>query len=61
VKNPNWITTPQTSSIVVTTENSVNGAYAIADQITTGMRFKNELTPGKVTITSVTKTNTGVA
>jgi hypothetical protein len=53
VKNPQWFTSPATSSMIIKTLNGAN----LADQVTTGVRFDNELTPGKVTITSVTKDN----
>jgi hypothetical protein len=61
LRNPSWITTPQTSSIRIETRNSVDGSYGTTAVISSNVRFTPELTPGTITFNAGVKNDVSPA
>lgn len=60
-QNPGWVTTPDTSSVQISSINTVNAANCTIDQITTGVQFTPALLPGTLSSVTVNKDSTGSA
>ena len=54
-KNPSYINSPLTTSVEISTFNTINSQLLVVDRLITGVSFTNNLVPGALTQASVTR------